>query len=173
MLNLAGLRPTPNRVRETLFNWLGQDLSGFRCIDVFAGSGALGFEAASRGAVEVLLVECDAALVQSLRQTAARLKTNAVTVEHGDALVALRRRAGRGVDLVFLDPPFLQGQNDALVRDALSSSRGCLKTGGMVYLESPRAWEPAELAELGWVVHRQGRAGLVNFSLLSALSTAV
>lgn len=166
---LPGLRPTPNRVRETLFNWLGQDLTGFRCIDAFAGSGALGFEAASRGATEVLLVDTDAGLVQSLRQTASRLNATGVGVEREEGLTALRRRAGRGVDLVFLDPPFLDGNNDTLVRDALAASKGCLGPQGLVYLESPRVWGAKELAALGLGVHRQGKAGAVHFALLSLL----
>src|SRR5438132_8589761 len=86
-----GLRPTPDRVRETLFNWLGQDLTGWRCIDAFAGSGALGFEAASRGAASVLLVERDPQLVQSLRASQQRLAAGQITVEAADALTWLRR----------------------------------------------------------------------------------
>jgi 16S rRNA (guanine(966)-N(2))-methyltransferase RsmD len=163
-----GLRPTPNRVRETLFNWLGQDLTGWRCIDAFAGSGALGLEAASRGAAEVLLVEQDAAQVHSLRATATRLKASGVGVEREDALQALRRRAGRGFNLVFLDPPFLDGQNDTLVRNALAASLACLAPQGFVYLESPRAWGPDELATLGLAPHKTGKAGAVHFALLQA-----
>ena len=79
-----GLRPTPSRVRETLFNWLGQDLAGWRVLDAFAGSGALGFEAASRGAVDVLLVEQDPVLCKSLQATAQRLKAEGVRVERGE-----------------------------------------------------------------------------------------
>ncbi len=137
--------------------------------DAFAGSGALGFEAASRGATEVLLVDTDAGLVQSLRQTASRLKATGVGVEREEGLTALRRRAGRGVDLVFLDPPFLDGNNDTLVRDALAASKGCLGPQGLVYLESPRVWGAEELAALGLGVHRQGKAGAVHFALLSLL----
>ena len=169
---VPGLRPTPNRVRETLFNWLGQDLTGFRCIDAFAGSGALGLEAASRGAVEVQLVELDGALVQSLRQTVVRLKATGVGVEREEALTALRRRAGRDFDLVFLDPPFLDGDNDALVRDALVASKACLHPRALVYLESPRAWGAEELTPMGLAVHKQGKAGAVHFALLSVVSAA-
>ena len=88
-----GLRPTPDRVRETVFNWLGQTLDGWRCVDAFAGSGALGFEAASRGAAEVVLVERDAALVASLRATQQRLQADPVRVERADALQWLARAA--------------------------------------------------------------------------------
>src|SRR4051812_49877305 len=84
-----GLRPTPDRVRETLFNWLGQDLSGWRCMDVFAGTGALGFEAASRGAVQVVLVEQDPQLAELLRAAQRKLEAGAVRVQRGDGLSQL------------------------------------------------------------------------------------
>src|SRR5436190_19292352 len=89
-----GLRPTPDRVRETLFNWLGQDLDGWRCLDAFAGSGALGFEAASRGAAEVTLIERDSKLVRGLRAVQERLKaTETVRIEAADALAWMARSA--------------------------------------------------------------------------------
>src|SRR5205085_7494542 len=90
-----GLRPTPDRVRETLFNWLGQDLDGWRCIDAFAGTGALGFEAASRGAAQVLLVEQDPELVSTLRSTKARLQAQAVDVQRANGLSVLASASGR------------------------------------------------------------------------------
>src|SRR5215217_1001462 len=98
-----GLRPTPDRVRETLFNWLGQTLAGWRCVDAFAGSGALGFEAASRGAASVVLVERDRQLCRKLIETKARLKAESVQVENADAIAWLARSAGAAFDLVFLD----------------------------------------------------------------------
>ena len=101
-----GLRPTPDRVRETLFNWLGQDLSGWHCIDVFAGTGALGFEAASRGAAPVLLVEQDPHLAELLRATQHKLQAADVRVQRGDGLAVLASVAPGSFDLVFLDPPF-------------------------------------------------------------------
>src|SRR3990167_239013 len=104
--NKPGLRPTPDRVRETLFNWLGQDLTGWRCIDVFAGTGVLGFEAASRGAAEVLLCEQDAGLVDHLKALQARLHADMVRVERGDGVAVLRRASPASMQLVFLDPPF-------------------------------------------------------------------
>ncbi len=104
-----GLRPTPDRVRVTLFNWLGQDLGGWRCIDVFAGTGVLGFEAASRGAREVLVIEQDAELVDRLRATQARLSASAVRVERGNGLTVLARLAPGAMDAIFLDPPFDAG----------------------------------------------------------------
>src|SRR3954470_19365512 len=104
-----GLRPTPDRVRETLFNWLGQDLSGWRCVDPFAGTGALGLEAASRGAADVLLVEQDPQLVSQLRAVQAKLNATMVKVERANGLSVLGRLAPASVDLVFLDPPFDAG----------------------------------------------------------------
>ena len=164
-----GLRPTPDRVRETLFNWLGQDLSGLRCLDAFAGSGALGFEAASRGATEVLLIEQAPALVASLRDNATRLQASQITVQRGDALSLMRQRTGQAWDVVFLDPPFGDVQNEALFRDALKAARDLVSPNGSLYLEAPRVWADAELAELGWRVLRQGRAGQVAFHLLGPL----
>jgi 16S rRNA (guanine966-N2)-methyltransferase len=161
-----GLRPTPDRVRETLFNWLGQDLTGLRCLDAFAGSGALGFEAASRGAGEVLLIEQAPALVASLRDNATRLKASQITVLRGDAISLMRQRSGQAWDVVFLDPPFGDGQSEALFRDVLKAARDLVSADGALYLEAPRVWSDAELAELGWRVLRQGRAGQVAFHLL-------
>ena len=137
---LPGLRPTPARVRETLFNWLGQDLTGLRCVDAFAGTGALGLEAASRGAVEVLLVENDGALVKTLTALKTRLKAEAVRVERGDGVAALQQRRGQGLDVVFLDPPFGDDGNPALFNAALLAARQALGEQGLIYLEAPRAW---------------------------------
>jgi len=162
-----GLRPTPVRVRETLFNWLGQDLTGLRCLDAFAGTGALGLEAASRGATEVVLVENDPHLVKTLSALKTRLKADAVTVERGDGVSALQRR--QGLDVVFLDPPFAEGGNEALFGAALQAARQALKSDGMVYLEAPRVWSEDELAQIGLQVHRQGKAGVVAFHLLRLL----
>src|SRR5688572_17648184 len=100
-----GLRPTPDRVRETLFNWLGQDLTGWRCVDVFAGTGALGFEAASRGATEVLLCEQDPGLVLRLKALQTQLQAGMVRIERGDGVGLLRRLPAASMQLVLLDPP--------------------------------------------------------------------
>ena len=162
VLDKPGLRPTPNRVRETLFNWLGQDLSGWRCVDVFAGSGALGFEAASRGASQVVLVERDAALVRCLRDSQSRLKAINVQVEAGDGLAYLQRSAQASVDLVFLDPPF-----DAnLFETALAVAAPALTDAGWAYLEADRRFTADALQDAGWRLHRAGRAGAVFFHLL-------
>ncbi|MEY4978575.1 MAG: Ribosomal small subunit methyltransferase [Pseudomonadota bacterium] len=170
--DLPGLRPTPSRVRETLFNWLGQNLTGWRCLDAFAGSGALGFEAASRGAAEVLLIEQNPSLCHTLNQNKTRLSAHTVQVQRGDGLAALRQRAGQGWDVVFLDPPFQQGNNDELVRNALAAARDMLAPEGLIYLEAPRPWQPDELASLGLHTQRLGQAGQVAFHLLRPLPAA-
>ena len=171
VLDRPGLRPTPVRVRETLFNWLGHDLTGWRCVDAFAGTGALGLEAASRGAAEVVLIEQDAALVTRLNQLKARLQgAETLRVERGDALAGLRQRHGAGLDLVFLDPPFAEGTNEALLSAALQAARATLNDTGLIYLEAPQAWTDEALAPLGLALHRHGKAGAVAFHLLRVLS---
>jgi 16S rRNA (guanine966-N2)-methyltransferase len=156
-----GLRPTPDRVRETLFNWLGQDLQGWRCLDAFAGSGALGFEAASRGAADVVLVERDAALVRSLRESQRRLAAGGLRVEAADGLSFMRRAAPGSFELVFLDPPF-----DAnLFEPALQAAAPLLVPGGFVYLEADRAFDDAAGGGLALRLHRHARAGSVHFHL--------
>jgi 16S rRNA (guanine(966)-N(2))-methyltransferase RsmD len=164
-----GLRPTPARVRETLFNWLGQDLTGLRCLDAFAGTGALGLEAASRGAAEVVLVDNDTHLVKALEGIKTRLKADAVRVERGDGVAALLQRRGQALDVVFLDPPFADGANEALFSAALQAARQALGDDGLIYLEAPRIWSADELAQLGLQVHRQGKSGVVAFHLLRPL----
>lgn len=161
-----GLRPTPDRVRETLFNWLGQDLAGWRCIDAFAGTGALGFEAASRGALDVWLVEQDAGLVEQLRQLQARLQASAVRVERGNGLTALARLAPGSMDLVFLDPPFDAG----LYEKALQAAVGAMAGAGWIYLEAPVHWDKAKLAPFGLAPHRHLKAGKVHAHLLRRTS---
>ncbi len=133
-----GLRPTPDRVRETLFNWLGQDLTGWRVLDAFAGSGALGFEAASRGAGEVVLLERDAELARSLISSKARLQADALQVHATDALAWMARAAHDRFDLVLLDPPFDAG----LHARATDLGQKLLKPGGWLYVESGKALEP-------------------------------
>ena len=160
--NAPGLRPTPDRARETLFNWLGQDLSGWRCLDAFAGSGALGFEAASRGAAEVVLVERDARLVRSLRESQQRLKADGMRVEAADALAFMRRTSPDAFELVFIDPPF----DAKLFEPALAAGSRLVVPGGFVYLEADRAFDDAAVMPLGLRVHRHGRAGAVHFHLL-------
>jgi 16S rRNA (guanine966-N2)-methyltransferase len=151
------LRPTPDRVRETLFNWLGQDLTGRSCLDLFAGSGALGFEAASRGAQRVVMVEREPAVYRALAANRDRLKAQAVELIKGDALEFLS--AERSVyDVVFLDPPFGAGYWPQLAK--LLPQR--LAPAAMVYRESGTRSE----AMSGWEVYREGRAGQVRYQLL-------
>ena len=102
---VKSLRPTPDRVRETLFNWLGQDLEGKRCLDLFAGSGALGFEAASRGAEQVVMIEYDPVAVAALQANAKTLQATRVQLVRGDAL-RFARSANQTFDVVFVDPPY-------------------------------------------------------------------
>ena len=161
--DMPGLRPTPDRVRETLFNWLGQDLAGWRCVDAFAGTGVLGLEAASRGAVEVTLVEQDRGLVEQITHTAARLQASAVRVVRGDGVAALRHCAPGSVDLVFLDPPF----DSVLLEPALRAALPALRERGLVYLEAPLAWNDEKLAPLGLALHRHLKAGAVHAHLLT------
>lgn len=160
--NKPGLRPTPDRVRETLFNWLGQDLNGWRCIDVFAGTGALGFEAASRGAVEVVLCEQDAALAAQLKAIQDKLHATMVKVERGDGLAVLRRLSAASQQLVFLDPPF----DSPLFEPALRAAAQAVADSGYVYLEAPQAWTDEALLDYGLQVHRSGKAGAVFYHLL-------
>jgi 16S rRNA (guanine966-N2)-methyltransferase len=154
-----GLRPTPDRVRETLFNWLGQDLPGWRVLDAFAGSGALGFEAASRGAAQVLLLERDPALVASLKSTQQRLKADAVAVQGADAMAWMARSAPGRFELVLLDPPFDAG----LSAKAVALAQPLLAPGGWLYLE---AAEPLTELPPGLHEHRRLRAGAVSAQLL-------
>jgi 16S rRNA (guanine(966)-N(2))-methyltransferase RsmD len=154
-----GLRPTPDRVRETLFNWLGQDLSGWRCLDAFAGSGALGFEAASRGAAEVVLLERDAELVRSLRASKQRLKADALRIEHADALAWMAHAAPDSLELVLLDPPFDAG----LLAPAVAAAARLVVGGGFLYVESG---QPPVAPPPGWALRRHGRAGMLHFHLL-------
>ena len=157
-----GLRPTPDRVRETLFNWLGQDLTGWQCADVFAGTGVLGFEAASRGAQEVLICEQDPVLVEKLKGLQTKLKADRVKVERGDGVSLLRRLSPGSMQLIFLDPPFEATFFDA----ALKAAAHAVHSTGYVYLEAPKPWVDDELQDFGLKVHRFGKAGAVHFHLL-------
>jgi 16S rRNA (guanine966-N2)-methyltransferase len=157
-----GLRPTPDRVRETLFNWLGQDLSGLRCLDAFAGTGVLGFEAASRGAASVQLVELNSVLIDELKKTQIQLQASAVQVLRGDGVAALRQVAPASLDVVFIDPPF----DAPLFEPALGACARALAPEGLVYLESPTRWTDELLSPMGLIVHRYLKAGAVHAHLL-------
>ena len=157
-----GLRPTPDRVRETLFNWLGQDLSGWRVLDAFAGTGALGFEAASRGAVEVVLLEQAPRAAAQLQQAAVRLGATMVEVRRTDALAWMAGASAGQFDLVLLDPPF----GADLFDRALQAALRLLGEGGWIYLEADRPFDESACAALGLTLHRHGRAGMVHYHLL-------
>jgi 16S rRNA (guanine966-N2)-methyltransferase len=154
---VAGVRPTPDRVRETVFNWLGQDLSGLDCLDLFGGSGALGLEAASRGARSVVLVEKHPKVLHALAQSVAALGAANVRLVRGDALEFLRNPGAR-FDVVFVDPPYRLG----LVENVLALLPPALATHGRVYVENdaPVASQP------GWAMLRQDSAGQVHYHLL-------
>ena len=154
---VPGLRPTPDRVRETLFNWLGQDLTGLSCLDLFGGTGILGFEAASRGASRVVIVEADARAHTALRQSAMTLNAAQVEVIRGDALKFLQTTSER-FDVVFLDPPYHKGWLERLEPwlDRI------LTPDGWLYAESEN--EVHELAGMSAI--KAGKAGLVHFHLL-------
>ncbi len=161
---LPGLRPTPDRVRETLFNWLGHDLEGFRCLDLYAGSGALGFEAHSRGASQVIMVENNPVVVRALEANATRFSASRLKIVRADALEFLRRSANGGAvgetrfDVVFIDPPFDQGVPD----EVLSLLPPLLATGGLVYMEAG----VQAVVPQSWKTEKQGKAGQVHFQLM-------
>jgi 16S rRNA (guanine966-N2)-methyltransferase len=160
----AGLRPTPDRVRETLFNWLAPALPGARCLDLFAGSGALGFEALSRGAASAVLVERDPNALAALRQNAEALAATGARIVPGEALAYLRGPVEQ-FDVVFLDPPFGPSGEAGLLEPcvALLHGRGWLSPGGRAYLETRRA-TPPELPP-GWQLEHSRQAGQVRYHL--------
>jgi len=151
-----GLRPTPDRVRETLFNWLQGIVPGARCLDLFAGAGGLGFEAASRGAARVVMVEAAPRVAAHLREQVQLLgAADRVEVIAADALAYLAR-CDEGFDLVFLDPPF---HSDLLSMALAGLARGrCLRPGARGYVEYAASGQPPALPE-GWRIAREGRAG--------------
>ncbi|MFM0526605.1 16S rRNA (guanine(966)-N(2))-methyltransferase RsmD [Paraburkholderia strydomiana] len=163
VLDLDGLRPTPDRVRETLFNWLGQRLDGQRCLDLFAGSGALGFEAASRGAARVLMVERNSRAASQLRANQERLGARMIEIAEVDGLRLAASLPPGSFDVVFLDPPF---GSDVLDK-ALGLAAPLVSSDGFLYVEAGVAIEPgANEALAGWEIVRQGKAGAVHFHLL-------
>jgi len=162
---VEGLRPTPDRVRGTVFNWLEHLLGGCagrRGLDLFAGTGALGFELASRGAADVVLVENHADALRALRALAQRLPEAAVRIEAADWRSAVARLPPGVFDIVFLDPPFASG----LLGPALAAAARLVAPGGLVYAEAAQALSPAELEAGPWQVVRADRAGAVWFHLL-------
>ncbi len=159
---VPGLRPTPDRVRETLFNWLQFDVPGARCLDLFAGSGALGFEALSREAAHVTLVEKSSLAFQQLQANVAVLKAERAELLNQDALVYLKGDI-EPFDLIFLDPPFRKGFVNEVM--ALILANGLLRPGGMIYLEYESEFEP-DFSRWSVTVHKETKAGQVVSVLL-------
>lgn len=167
---IPGLRPTPDRVRETAFNWLQHlrpDLGAVRGLDLFAGTGALGFELASRGARSVLLVEDHPRALEGLRSSRLRLDPARLEIIAGDALSVASRLPPGSFEVIFLDPPFDAG----LQAPALAAARRLLADDGLVYLEAPQPLTATQAHEAGLEIVRQGSAGRVVFHLLR-LATA-
>ena len=169
VLDAEGLRPTPDRVRETVFNWLEHLLDHawgqVRCLDLFAGSGALGLEAASRGAAHVMLVESQPAAARLLQTTCDKLKAAQVEVRRGDALATAEMldRSGQRYQLIFLDPPYHQ----EWLQRMLPVCKRLLAPGGLLYVEAETALdaEPQALWLQDWRIVRTDRAGLVFYHL--------
>lgn len=159
------VRPTPARVRETVFNWLAGSIEGSECVDLYAGSGALGFEAASRGARQVTLVDRDRGVVQCLRQETERFSATQIEVVHARALAYIDCLRDP-VDILFLDPPFAPGP-DLLEKTCarLAASRA-LKESSLVYAESPADWTVRVPAR--WTPLRSKQAGQVGYHLFAA-----
>ena len=173
-----GLRPTPERLRETLFNWLGGDAAGLRCLDLFAGTGALGLEAASRGADFVLLNELNCSAHAQLQKSLALLKSRQggehlqCEVRQQDALTLLKNWQGQAFDLIFLDPPFAQ---EKLYLQAISAIKPVNAAWPAIYLEANQAWNgadlAAQLADLGWRVAKHSKVGAVHGHLLESVQS--
>lgn len=160
--DVAGLRPTGDRIRETLFNWLAPDISAARCLDVFAGSGALGLEALSRGAGYSLLLERDTQAANALRQNLQLLKAESGQLIHQDSLQYLAgKNAGNGFDIIFIDPPFALDLWQPVI-DALEQGNW-LAANARIYLEAPRDYVIATPAN--WHLHRDKHAGQVSYRL--------
>jgi len=162
---VPGLRPSGDRVRETLFNWLQPRIAGAVCADLYAGSGALGLEAASRGAASVVLIERHPLAATQLEENIRTLGATQVTLNQGDVMGWLQRQAPATFDLLFADPPF-----EALVHGELLSAiagSGCLKPGGLLYLESAADGEVLAPPP-GWVCWREQRIGEVRLQVFRA-----
>lgn len=156
-----GIRPTPDRVRETLFNWLALAVEGSHCLDLFAGSGALGLEALSRGAAAATFVESDRVAAERLREAISTLGSDRAVVIQADAPRWLDGPPQR-FDLVFLDPPFGSGLMEGVLGKL--ESGGWLSPAARIYLEAPAKEGPPSLPA-GWTLHRSGKAGAVGYHL--------
>lgn len=162
VINSPGLRPTPDRVRETLFNWLQQEIVGARCLDLFAGSGALAFEALSRGAAEVFMIESNPKIVETLKQHAETLKSEGHTIQLADATSWLKQGIN-GFDIIFLDPPFREGYIEQCCETI--SEESLLKPKGLLYIESEKDLALPD----GWEIRKQMKAGNVQSMLLAPI----
>jgi len=154
-----GLRPTPDRIRETLFNWLQATIHGAHCLDMFAGSGALGIEAVSRGAASSVLIEQDRKIAETLRESLKMLDTDKIIVHQADALQWIKV-ADQVFDIIFLDPPF--GKNMIEQSLSLFAESECVSGQTLIYVESESAWQ----AEKNVEVIKQAKAGQVHYTLL-------
>jgi 16S rRNA (guanine966-N2)-methyltransferase len=159
---VAGLRPTPDRVRETIFNWLQFDLAGRRCLDLFAGSGAFGFESLSRGAAEVVFVERDAAAADAIRRMLETLQCSRGQVVHQDVFEWLRHSTSCPFDVVFVDPPYAERWLGEVAEQL--ESGGWLAPAAFIYLEDA-ATHGVPALPAGWQMHRSKRAGDVGYHL--------
>jgi 16S rRNA (guanine966-N2)-methyltransferase len=173
VIDFAGtqtLRPTANRVRETLFNWLGQTLHGKRCLDLFSGSGALGFEASSRGSLETVMLELDHDAVAALKSNQQKLAALSCRIVAGDALKFLATSIEK-FDIVFVDPPFASNLMPAVLQKLPSH----LFDGACVYVEwsTPIVDVMASMPLQQWEITKQGRAGAVHFALLKLLPDSI
>ncbi len=164
--DVPGLRPTSQRIRETLFNWLATRVHGSRCLDLFAGTGALGLEALSRGAREVVFVERAGLAVATLEKNVAMLEAVGATILQMDAEAYLDRPRGVGFDIVFLDPPFGDDRLEELCR--LLEQQHVLAPGALVYLEQDKSKSEAELPQ-GWQTLKSKTAGNVRYMLAQAM----
>jgi len=156
------LRPTPDRVRETLFNWLQPVIDGARCLDLFCGSGALGLEALSRGAAQAVFVDRSRAVIERLRANLQRLGATGADTSADDVLAWIARAACPPFDVVFVDPPYRQGLATACIERL--ATRGLLAARASIYVESG-ADEPVPEVPSHWILHRDRRAGQVAYRL--------
>jgi 16S rRNA (guanine966-N2)-methyltransferase len=165
VLEHDGLRPSTDRVRETLFNWLMHDIGGARCLDLFAGSGALGLECLSRGAESALFVESNKRVASQLEQNLQSLNAlESGEVLSQNALNLVRQQASKPFDLIFLDPPF---ESDLLTQVMpLLNENGWLADNALIYVEQPSKQDPYETP--GWTVYKEGKAGYSRYTLYSA-----
>lgn len=166
--DVPGLRPTAERIRETVFNWLTPHLAGARCLDLFAGTGALGLEALSRGAAEVLCIETSPLAVRTLQKNIASLQATKATVHRTDAIQFLRHPGASQFDIIFVDPPFADDLHGDLCK--LLDESSILAAGALVYIEEDRA-KPEAVLPPGWQTLKTKAAGNVRYSLVKPTST--